>query len=155
MFAFRRLPVRPAAFFFAILVFLLTVSTVHAREMVSVARAEINMRSGPGTRHAVQWALSKGYPLTVVGRQGQWLHVSDFERDRGWVLRSLTTRTPHHIVKAKVANLRGSPSTRGRLVGKASYGDVLRTVARRGDWVQVRTERGMQGWIAGRLLWGF
>ena len=87
MFAFRRLPVRPAAFFFAILVFLLTVSTVHAREMVSVARAEINMRSGPGTRHAVQWALSKGYPLTVVGRQGQWLHVSDFERDRGWVLR--------------------------------------------------------------------
>lgn len=155
MFDFRRLSVQPFAFFFAILVFLLTGSAVHAREMVSVARSEINMRSGPGTRHAVQWALSKGYPLTVVGRQGQWLHVSDFERDRGWVLRSLTSRTPHHIVKAKVANLRGSPSTRGRLIGKASYGDVLRTVARRGDWVQVRTEQGVQGWIASRLLWGF
>ena len=122
---FRRLH----AFLLAAFVLLLgAASTAHARDMVSIAREEVNMRSAPGTRSEVQWALSRGYPLQVLSRRGQWLQVRDFENDRGWVLRSLTARTPHHVVKARVANLRATPSTRGRLVGKATRGEVLRTI---------------------------
>lgn len=146
----RRLP----GLLFALLM-LLVMQAVQAREMVSVARPEINMRSGPGTGHEVTWMLTRGYPLQVVGRKGPWLRVRDFEHDEGWVYRSLTGRTPHHVVKAKVANIRSAPGTRSRIVGKATYGEVLRTLARRDGWTKVRNESGLVGWVARRLLWGW
>ncbi len=134
---------------------LATAAPASAREMVSIAKGEVNMRSGPGTRHAVDWALGRGYPLWVTGRKGNWLKVRDFENDQGWVLRSLTNRTPHHVVKSTVANMRAIPGMRGRIVGKAQYGDVLRTLDKQGSWVKVRHERGITGWVARRLLWGW
>jgi len=149
----RRLP---AVFMIACLLLgLVAPLAAQAREMVSTARVDVPMRTGPSARHAAKWTLSRGYPLTVTGRQGAWLRVRDFENDQGWVLRSHTGATPHHVAKASVLNIRGTPSTRGRIVGKAAYGDVLRTLERRGDWVKVRHERGTVGWVSRRLVWGW
>lgn len=126
-----------------------------AQTMVSVAGSTVNMRAGPGTHTEVLWSLGKGYPLKVVGRQGRWLHVVDFENDRGWVARSLTGRTPHHMVKAEKANIRRGPGLRHRVVAQASYGELLRTREKRQDWVRVEREDGRTGWVARRLLWGW
>lgn len=152
MMSFRRFSVCLLVLFLSMSAF---VSAAQAQQMVSVARDAVNMRSAPGARSTVNWALARGYPLQVVARRGAWLQVRDFENDRGWVARSMTGRTPHHVVKARVANLRGTPSTRGRLVGKASYGDVLRTLERRGEWVKVKRADGRSGWVARSLLWGW
>jgi len=141
----------------ALLALTLVASTaaLQAREMVSVARAEINMRAGTGTHTAALWTLAQGYPLEVTGRQGQWLKVRDFENDTGWVYRPLVGKTPHMVVKSRVANLRSAPSTRGRILGKADHGEVLRTLEHRNDWVRVQRESGLKGWITRRLLWGW
>lgn len=128
--------------------------TAQAGEMVSADRREINMRAGPGTGHAVLWALGRGYPLAVTGRRGQWLKVRDFENDTGWVYRPLTGNTPHHVVKARVANIRSAPAAGSRIVGRAERGEVLRTVERRERWVKVQ-RGGLRGWVARRLLWGW
>lgn len=130
-------------------------SSAQAREMRSVARPSINMRSGPGTGHDALWRLTRGYPLEIIGREGSWYKVRDFERDTGWVHRPLLSRTAHHIVKADVANIRSAPGTRARVVGKARYGDVVRTIEKRQRWVKVRNEGGLVGWISRRLLWGW
>ena len=152
MSCFRRLP---AVFLALVLLLLSVMSAAHAREMVSVARPEINLRTGPGTRYTANWALSSGYPLEVLSRKGGWLQVRDFENDRGWVLGRLVNHAPHYVVKAKVANLRSRPSTRSRISGKLLYGDVLRTLARRGEWIKVQRKGGGSGWVAKRLLWGW
>lgn len=138
-----------------LLLSLLAVQAAQAREMVSVNRAVINMREGAGTQHDALWALNKGYPLQVTGRQGAWLKVRDFENDTGWVYRPLVGKTPHHVVKARVANLRSAPTTGSRIIGKAQQGDVLRTVERRDRWVKVQQPGGRKGWVARRLLWGW
>lgn len=127
----------------------------HAQSMVSVKGSTLNMREGPGTNTPVLWELKKGYPLQITQRKGKWVKVSDFEGDTGWVVRSLTGSTPHHIVKSKVANIRSGPGTQHRIVGKASYGDLVRTREKRADWVRVERKEGVGGWIARRLLWGF
>lgn len=142
------------AFVLALLMLVL-MQAVQAREMVSIARSDVNLRSGPGTGHAVAWILGPGYPLEVLARKGQWLQVRDFESDEGWVHRSLTNRKPHVVVKAKVANIRSAPGTRSRVVGKAVYGEVLRTLGRRGQWIRIRNESGLVGWMARRLTWGW
>lgn len=126
-----------------------------AQPMVSIAGAEANMRAGPGTKYQVNWSLLKGYPLKVIGRQGKWLKVQDFERDVGWVYRSLTSSTPYHIIKVRLANLRAKPSTRSRILGKMIYGDVVRTLEKRTNWVRVQRDSGTKGWIARNLLWGW
>ncbi|MBS3996455.1 MAG: SH3 domain-containing protein [Hydrogenophaga sp.] len=134
---------------------LLSTGTASAQNMVSVKGSTLNMRSGPGTNTEVLWELRKGYPLKVLARQGNWLQVSDFENDRGWVARSLTGNTPHHVVKAKTANIRQGPGTQHRIVGKAEYGELLRTREKKSDWVRVERDNGNTGWVAKQLLWGW
>ena len=149
---------RPARTFFAtagLCALALTAGLAHAQSMVSVKGSTLNMRDGPGMNSSVLWELKRGYPLQVTKRQGSWLRVRDFEGDTGWVARSLTRKTPHHIVKAKVANVRSGPGTQSRIVGKAEYGEVLRTREKRAEWVRVDRDGGPDGWIAKRLLWGW
>ena len=130
-------------------------TAAHAQTMVSVKGSTLNMREGPGTHTAVLWELKRGYPLQITGRKGSWVQVRDFEGDTGWVARSLTGKTPHHVVKSKVANLRSGPGTQHRIVGRLEYGELLRTREKRADWVRVERSEGVSGWVAKRLLWGF
>lgn len=130
-------------------------SAASAQNMVSVKGSTLNMREGPGTHTTVLWELKRGYPLQITQRKGSWVQVRDFEGDTGWVARSLTGNTPHHVVKSKVANLRSGPGTQHRIVGKVEYGELLRTREKRSDWVRVERSEGVSGWIAKRLLWGF
>ena len=126
-----------------------------AQQMVSVKGSILNMRSGPSTNTEVLWELQRGYPLQVVQRKNRWVQVRDFEGDAGWVAASLTGRTPHHIVKVNNANVRKGPGTQHRIVGKASYGELLRTKEKQGGWVRVERPSGTNGWISKKLLWGW
>ena len=133
----------------------LVLPAAHAQSMVSVQGSTLNMREGPGTHTAVLWELKQGYPLQITQRKGSWVRVRDFEGDTGWVARSLTGNTPHHVVKSRVANLRSGPGTQHRIVGRAEYGELVRTREKKDGWVRVEREQGVSGWIARRLLWGF
>jgi SH3-like domain-containing protein len=132
-----------------------TVQAQPAQQMVSVKGSMLNMRSGPSTNTDVLWELQRGYPLQVVQRKNRWVQVLDFEGDTGWVAASLTGRTPHHVVKVNNANLRKGPGTQNRIVGKANYGELLRTKEKRGGWVRVERPSGDNGWISKKLLWGW
>jgi len=126
-----------------------------AKQMVSVKGSTVNMRAGPSTGSEVLWELERGYPLEVLRRQGNWVEVRDFEDDRGWVARTLVSNSAHFIVKAGTANVRSGPGTRYRIIGKAQYGELLRTLERQQQWVRVRRAGGEIGWIARKLLWGW
>lgn len=124
-------------------------------DMVSVDRELVRLRAGAGTHHEALWELTRGYPLQVLQRQGSWLQVQDFEKDTGWIYRPLVaSNKPHVIVTGKTVNLRSAPNTRSAIVSKASYGDVLRMLGRRGDWVRVQSRQG-PAWISERLVWGW
>jgi SH3-like domain-containing protein len=142
-----------------LIIFALTVTVARA-EMVSISGIKVNMRSGPGAKHEVLWELGRGYPLQVIDRKGNWLKVTDFENDTGWVYRKLTARSPHMIVnvykdkKLKV-NIRTGPGTDYKIIGKAFYGVVFKTMKRGEDWVKVQHENGVTGWVKRNQLWGW
>jgi SH3-like domain-containing protein len=128
---------------------------LRAQQMVSITTPETNMRAGAGTKYEVTWILGVGYPLKVVARSGKWLKVQDFEGDVGWVYQPLTNRIPHHVIKVREANLRAQPSLGSRILGKAVYGEIVRTLEKRTQWVRVQRDTGLKGWIARNLLWGW
>lgn len=142
-------------FILVLLMIFCTAEAAYAIKMVSIDAGKVNMRSGPGSNYAILWELGKGYPLKVVGNKGNWVKVEDFEGDRGWVYRKLLGRKAHLIVKKRRVNVRSGPGRNYRVVGKANYGVVFRTLSRKNGWVKIRHENGLTGWIKRNLLWGW
>ncbi|PIE56207.1 MAG: peptide-binding protein [Desulfobulbus propionicus] len=130
-------------------------------KMVSISGDDVNLRSGPGTQYKVVWQLGDGFPLKVLKRSGDWLRVQDFEGSVGWVHRKMTSSTPHMIVKVhkkngETINIRSGPGTSNRIVAKAIYGVVFKTLEQKKGWAKVEhEEKGVKGWVSRRLLWGF
>jgi len=128
--------------------------------MVSVAGEKVNLRKGPSTQYPIIWELGKGFPLRVVTSKGNWLKVSDFESDVGWIYKNLVSRKPYLIVnknknsKARI-NIRSGPGTNYKIVGQAEYGVVFETLQRGEGWVKVRHDTGLTGWVKRSLLWGW
>lgn len=75
--------------------------------------------------------------------------------DTGWIYKPLTSRTPHVVVKKEIVNSRSLPGTRNSIVAKAHKGTVFKTIASVRGWVKVRHERGVTGWVARELVWGW
>jgi len=147
---------KKSSFLILLLAFaLLTLHTAAAlAEMVAVRNEDVNMRSGPSQKSKVLWRLGQGFPLKVLKRSGEWLQVRDFEGSSGWIHKSVTGREGHMIVKKRKINLRSAPSTRSKVVAKADYGVVFKTLEKKKGWVKVR-QGGVTGWVNDDLLWGF
>lgn len=128
--------------------------------MVSVAGEKVNLRKGPSTQYPIIWELGKGFPLRIRSYKDNWIKVSDFEGDIGWIYKDLVSKKPHLIVKinknskARI-NIRSGPGTKYKVVGKAEYGVVFQTLKRGDGWVKVRHEDGLTGWVKRSLLWGW
>lgn len=142
----------------SVLVF--SVSSANAITMLSVDGDDVNLRSGPGTKYQVKWEYGKGFPLKVHTHKGDWVKVSDFENDSGWIYRPLLSSKGHMIVKVfkdqdKRINIRSGPGTSYRIVGKAYYGVVFETLEQKQGWAKIKHETGLTGWIKRSLLWGF
>lgn len=132
--------------------FLVSSITALADEYVSVAKDGVNLRSGPDTKYSVLYELPEGYPLKVVERKGQWLKVSDFENDQGWIYAPLVSETEYVIVTIKNGNVRSGPGINSEKVGEVVREVLLKKVGQQGDWYQVEHPR-LKGWIHRKLVW--
>jgi SH3-like domain-containing protein len=138
-----------------IIAMLCLATSVAEAKMVSITGEKVNLRSGPGTKYAIQWEYGKGFPLRILSSKGNWYKVQDFENDSGWVYKKMVNRTPHLIVKRKRINIRSQPSSRSKLIGKADYGVVFKTLEQKNGWAKVKHDKGLAGWVRRDLLWGF
>ena len=141
-------------FLFGLMVLFFSVSVAQAK-MMAINGTKVNLRSGPGQNYSVVWELGRGFPLKVLSSKGNWVKVQDYENDTGWVNKKFLDRMAHLIVKKKRINIRSGPGTRFRLIGKANYGVVFRTLERKKGWVKVKHENGLSGWVLRSLLWGW
>lgn len=126
-----------------------------AAEMVRVKVKTANVRSGPGKKFNKVGKVPENYPYRIISRKGRWLKVRDFEGFEDWIYGPLTDKQPAAAVKVKRANVRQGPGTNHPIVLTADKGVAFRILAKKGDWVKVRTDEGDQGWVSRNLLWGF
>ena len=123
-----------------------------AAEYLSVARDGINVRSGPSTNADVLFELPLGYPLEVVGREGQWVKISDYEGDKGYIIDSLLSKTPYVIVTVAECNVRSGPSTKDAVVGNVTKDVIFQRVEVKGEWMKISHPQ-LTGWIHKTLVW--
>lgn len=138
----------PVTVFFIVL----GLSNVVMAEYLSVARDNINLRSGPSTNTDVLYQLPAGFPLQVLERQGEWFKVTDHESDQGWIHQSVVNTNPHVIVTVNVCNIRSGPGTDNSIVGTGSRDVIFAKVEQQGDWIKV-SHPAVTGWVHKDLVW--
>ena len=135
-------------------ILLFTVSSASAATYVSVKGDNINVRTGPGTDNPVRMELFDGYPLQVIATEGEWLKVTDYEQDSGWIHNSLVVDGNTVIVNgSNSVNMRAEPSTQSAIIANVDRGVVLTKLESRGNWLKVKHASGLDGWIYKPLLW--
>ncbi len=131
-----------------------TSKTKENTETVSVLKDGANVRTGPDAKDPVAMELFQGYPLKVVEKKGEWLKVSDFENDTGWINNKMVGPGNTVIVSAKKPiNMRSEPKESGAIVANIEHGVVLTKISSKGEWVKVKHTKGTEGWISKKLLW--
>jgi len=128
------------------------IASAFAGEYMSVVKDGINLRSGPDVKKEVLYQLPAGYPLEVIERKGQWLKVSDFEGDKGWIQESMVNKTPHVIVKVKECKVRSGPGNKEKVVGSGVREVIFTKVDQKGDWIKI-SHPDLNGWIQKDLVW--
>lgn len=132
----------------------LLASPALSAEYVSVVKDGVNVRTAPSTDAPVLMELFQGYPLMVQGKEGDWLKVTDYENDTGYIHSSLVTKGNSVIVNAKKsANMRSEPNATAPVVADVERGVVLTKVSAQDNWVKVKHSGGTVGWIFQPLLW--
>lgn len=123
-----------------------------AADYVCVNNDGVNLRSAPNINSSILYELPAGYPLKVLQKKGDWLKVSDFENDKGWIFSSLVSKSNYVIVKVKEGNVRSGPGKKYQKIGTVAREVILRRLKTKGKWVKVRHPR-LTGWIYKTLLW--
>jgi len=140
--------------FIAALLLLTLPVTVFAAQTVSVKKNNVNVRTGPGKKFQVSMVLPQDYPLKVIETKGNWLKITDFENDTGWIYSSLVKPGSTVIANGKkTVNMRSKPSTSATVIAEVHRAAILTKLATKGKWVKVQHSRGTIGWIYSPLLW--
>ena len=134
--------------------FIMTLSAAaNAAEYVSVKKDGVNIRSGPGTDDKIVWQVFESFPLQVLERKGKWVHVVDFEGDKGWIYDSLISNKKTVIVTVDTGNMRDSASTDSPVIATVKKGVVFEALEMKGDWLKVRYKDELTGWMHTSLIW--
>ncbi len=65
------------------------ISMLDKTPTVIVQSSKCNLRTGPGTQHAIAFTVEKGIPFKVLKTKGDWLEVEHSDGDRGWLHKPL------------------------------------------------------------------
>lgn len=134
-----------------------------AKTAVVTAAEGLNVRSGPGTGHAVLTHAPPGAQLPVSGTSGDWVRVKLPSGQEGWVAgwyvrvkTKAAAPTPAPAVQKTAVvetttglNVRSGPGTDRAVVTQAAPGTRLPVTGGSGEWVRVKLATGQEGWVAG------
>lgn len=139
-------------------------SAIAAQGDTVTARVNVNVRSGPGTRHAKLGVLRSGatvqargsesngwVPVTYRGRSA-WVSAAYVQTSGDGQPSSGTGGSAGQASTTTRLNVRPTPSTARRPIGTLVKGSsVTTTGTRRGAWTQISWARGT-AWVATRYL---
>jgi uncharacterized protein YgiM (DUF1202 family) len=134
----------------------LSVSSVLASNMQSIGKDRVNVRSKPNLNSEVVFEAFLGYPVQIEKQQNNWVYVTDWKNNTGWVYKPLVSRTQTALILVEDANIRKGPSLRRPVVKQASKGEIYKIFDEKSEWVKVGyyLENEVIGWIRQDLVWG-
>lgn len=118
---------------------------------------QVNIRKEAGTDSQVLAQASKGQVVEIIEQKGDWYKIKTGST-QGWVAGFLITiqgaavDTQTYYVNQALVNMRSEPNLNAAVVKQLNKDTAVTVKNQKGDWYQVQTKEGLEGWVAGWLL---
>jgi SH3-like domain-containing protein len=120
----------------------------------SLKSAEVNVRTGPGTRYPILWVFQRAQmPVQIVAEYEHWRKIRDFEGTEGWVHKAMVSGTPTAIVIQDGFTMRTTASEQSPPVARLSPTVVGTLETCENGWCLMQV-KSFKGWVKENYLWG-
>ncbi len=121
---------------------------------VTLKKAEVNARRGPGLTHRIDWVFTRaGMPLRITAEYEHWRRVEDATGEGGWVQYAMLSGARSVLVATDMAEFRGRADRASEVAFQAERGVIGRLLECSTDWCRVTVD-GNKGWVMKADLWG-
>jgi SH3-like domain-containing protein len=121
---------------------------------VSLRSAEVNVRTGPGTRYPVEWVFVKrDIPVEITAEFDTWRRIRDWEGTEGWVHQSMLSGKRAMVVLGDVRTLRRTAGDNAGGLAKVEPGVAGKLLHCQTNWCEVNVG-GYRGWLQKSEFWG-
>jgi len=122
---------------------------------VSLKSDDANIRVGPSKNYPIEIKyIKKNYPLKVLDEYEEWRKVEDFNRNIGWIHKSLISGIRTGIVLSNDnKNISILNTLDGNVIGEIGNGNIVFLEKCKIDWCLV-SSRNYKGWIDKKYIWG-
>lgn len=131
-----------------------TVTNLPLPRFVSLKKADVNVRRGPGLTHRIDWVFTRaGMPLRITAEYEHWRRVEDATGEGGWVQYAMLSGARSVLVQTDMAEFRGQPDPASEVEFQAERGVIGRLLECAAALCRVTVD-GNTGWAAKTDLWG-
>ena len=122
---------------------------------VSLKSNDANIRVGPSKNYPIEIKfIKKNYPLKVLEEYEDWRKVEDFQKNFGWIHKSLITGTRTGIVLSNNdKSIKLLNTLNGNVIGEIGKGNIVFLEKCKVDWCSV-SFGDYKGWIDKKNIWG-
>ena len=122
---------------------------------VSLKSNDANIRVGPSINYPIKIKyILKNYPLKVLEEYEEWRKVEDFEKNIGWIHKSLISGNRTGIVLSKDnKNIKLLNTIDGDVIGEIGKGNIVNLEKCKIDWCLVSVGN-FKGWMDKYYIWG-
>ena len=121
---------------------------------VSLKSAEVNLRTGPGTRYPIEWVYKRrALPVEIFAEFDNWRRVRDWEGTVGWIHRALLSGHRSALVTPPERVFRRAPKTGAPALFRAESGVLVKIISCDGEWCHV-VQGETKAWTKQSGLWG-
>ncbi len=122
---------------------------------ISLKSNDANIRVGPSKNYPIEIKyIKKNYPLKVLEEYEDWRKVEDFQKNFGWIHKSLISGNRTGIVLSndnKIIKLLNTLN--GNVIGEIGSGNIVFLEKCKIDWCLV-SFGDYRGWIDKKNIWG-
>ena len=122
---------------------------------VSLKSNDANIRIGPSKNYPIEIKyIKKYYPLKVLEEYEDWRKVEDFQKNFGWIHKSLISGTRTGIVLSNDnKNIKLLNTLNGNIIGEIGNGNIVFLEKCKIDWCLVSLGD-FEGWMDKKYIWG-
>ena len=122
---------------------------------VSLKSNDANIRVGPSKNYPIKIKyIKKNYPLKVLEEYEDWRKVEDFQKNFGWIHKSLISGTRTGIVLSNDnKTIKLLNTLNGKVIGEIGKGNIVFLEKCKIDWCLVSSGN-YKAWIDKKYIWG-
>ena len=122
---------------------------------VSLKSNDANIRVGPSKNYPIEIKfIKKNYPLKVLEEYEDWRKVEDFQKNFGWIHKSLISGTRTGIILSNDnKNIQLFNTLGANVIGEIGIGNIVYLEKCKINWCLV-SAKNSKGWIDKKYIWG-